>query len=161
MTLNLFIPGPPVAKGRPRVSTLGGVVRTYTPKRTASWEAFAVGMMMEAWGRPAPIRGALSLSVVALFPRPKRMIWKTKPMPREPHLGRPDADNLAKSVCDALEKWNVHNDSTIWSLDIKKMYAAGDESPGVQITLRAGSTSSCPGSEAGSHPPGALCKSGA
>jgi len=135
MEQTLFIPGPPVAKGRPRVSTRGGVVRTYTPKRTASWEAFAVGMMIEAWGRPEPLRGPLTLSVVALFPRPQRMVWKTKPMPREPHLSRPDADNVGKSVCDALEKWGVHNDSTIWSFDIKKLYAAGDEPPGIHLTL--------------------------
>ena len=137
MKLELFIPGPPVAKGRPRVSTRGGIVRTYTPKRTSSWEAFAVGIMIQAWGRPEPLRGPLSLSVVALFPRPQRLVWKTKPMPREPHLGRPDTDNLAKSLCDALEKWGVHNDSTIWSLDMRKMYAAGDETPGVHLTLRA------------------------
>jgi len=135
MTLTVIIPGPPVAKGRPRVSTRGGIVRTYTPKRTASWEAFAVATMLEHWGQIEPLRGSLRLSIIALFPRPKRLMWKTRPMPREPHLGRPDADNLAKSVCDALEKWGIHNDSTIWSLEVRKLYAAGNEGPGTYIIL--------------------------
>ncbi len=58
-----------------------------------------------------------------------------------PHVSRPDVDNLAKLVMDALSpergdkywKGAVSDDGTIWSLRTKKLYT--NEMPGVRIRL--------------------------
>jgi len=130
------IPGEPIGKGRPRASVIGGHVRMRTPVKTARWEAFAAETIRLQWRPVEPERGPVCVSIVAVFSRPKSKTWKTKPMPRYPHVGRPDADNIIKAVCDALEKAGaVHNDSQVWSLRAEKWVAAGDEQPHVAVTL--------------------------
>lgn len=135
------VPGPPIGKGRPRASTRGGHVRLYTPSRTAAWEGRASVVLRDDWearaAKQGPLEGDVEIHVLALFPRPKRMIWKRKPMPRERYLGKPDASNVLKAVEDALEKAGVYrDDKQIWKATIVCLYCAGDESPLVRLRLR-------------------------
>lgn len=39
--VSFTVPGTPVGKGRPRFSRAAGLVRTYTPAKTAGWEVLA------------------------------------------------------------------------------------------------------------------------
>jgi len=143
MSITFHIPGAPIGKGRPRHTVRGGFVKTYTPARTARWEAFAASAMSTTWEGREPLREPVALSIMILFPRPQRMVWKTKPMKREPHTGRPDTDNVVKAVCDSMEKAGVvANDSVIWSIFAEKYYASGSEGPGIFICLRAASVDS-------------------
>ena len=137
MTSHTFtIPGQPVAKGRPRFSAKHG--RTFTPAKTRNWEAFAAWTLSEQW-TGEPLRCAVTVRIVAVFQRPKAKVWKTRLMPRYPHTGRPDADNIAKAVSDALEKAGVlYNDSQVWDLHVVKMVADGDEQPHVEVFLSDG-----------------------
>jgi len=129
------IPGPPIGKGRPRATMRGGAVRTYTPKKTAHWEAFAASILMDHW-RSSPLSCPTSASILALFPRPQRMIWKTKPMEREPYCQKPDLDNVVKAILDAAEKAGVlMDDKVVWSVDCVALYCSGDESPRVELRL--------------------------
>ena len=130
-----IIPGPPIGKGRPRATVRGGHVRTYTPKRTQQWEAVAASTLMAEWGG-APLDGPVSVGILALFPRPQRMVWKRKPMPREPYIQAPDIDNVAKAILDALQKAGVlRDDKTVWSLDLIALYCSGDEAPRVELRV--------------------------
>ncbi len=130
-----IIPGPPIGKGRPRATVRGGQVRTYTPKRTQQWEAVAASTLMAEWGE-APLDGPVSVGILALFPRPQRMVWKRKPMPREPYIQAPDIDNVAKACLDALQKAGcVRDDKTVWSLDCIALYCSGDEAPRVELRV--------------------------
>jgi len=132
------IMGPPIGKGRPRATVRGGHVRTYTPKRTQQWEAVAASTLMAEWGE-APLDGPVSVGILALFPRPQRMVWKRKPMPREPYIQAPDIDNVAKTCLDVLQKAGcLRDDKTVWSLDCIALYCSGDEAP--RIELRVGWT---------------------
>jgi Holliday junction resolvase RusA-like endonuclease len=129
------IPGPPIGKGRPRTAIRNGFVRTYTPKPTAQWEAVAAATLMSRWDG-APLDVPVSVGIVALFPRPQRMIWKQKPMLREPYCQKPDIDNMAKAVLDALEKGGIiRDDKAVWSLDCIALYCSGDESPSVGVRV--------------------------
>jgi len=56
-------------------------------------------------------------------------------MPRSPHVGKPDCDNLAKSVCDALNGILWDDDRQICRLVVEKWYAAGDEPIGVDVSV--------------------------
>ena len=129
------IPGPPVGKGRPRATVRGGHVRTYTPKKTAHWEAVAASTLMAGWDGP-PLDCPVSVGILALFPRPQRMLWKRKPMPREPYCQAPDVDNVCKAVLDALEKSGVvRNDKFVWSVDVLALYCDGEETPRVEVRV--------------------------
>ena len=129
------IPGAPIGKGRPRATSVNGFIRTYTPKKTAQREAVAASTLMDKWGRP-PLDGPVSVGVLALFPRPQRMLWKKKPMLREPYCQKPDADNVVKAVLDALEKAGVlRDDKLVWSVDCVALYCSGDESPCVGVRV--------------------------
>ena len=133
---SVTIPGPPIGKGRPRSTIRGGHVRTYTPKRTQQWEGRASVVLRDAWAPRPPLDGPIRVEILALFPRPGRMLWKRKPMPRAPFLASPDVDNVVKAVLDAAEKAGVlRNDRTVYSVSMEKWYCSGDEGPGVVFVL--------------------------
>ncbi len=134
MRVTFHIPGQPIAKGRPRFNRASG--RAYTPAKTVKWESTAAVMIRSEWAPQEPLRGPVKMWLTVLFERPKYMVWKTKAMPRIPHLAKPDRDNLDKIVGDTLEKAGVvRNDSQIWWGHQEKWYAAGREAPGVWIEL--------------------------
>lgn len=70
-----------------------------------------------------------------MMPRPKNMIWKKRPMPRVPHVKKPDSDNLIKAVKDALTGILWRDDCQVWKEQVTKIYHAGDESPCVKIQV--------------------------
>lgn len=85
-----------------------------------------------------PLKGPLRVNFLFLMPRPGRLVWKTKPMPRcwAPSNGRNDFDNLCKSLCDALTGILWVDDGQIVDPRTPKMYAAGDEAPGVHVSVQ-------------------------
>lgn len=132
----------PVAQPRQRhrVATINGrqMAMNYCPARhpVNAFKA-AVQQAVAAVHTAAPLAGPIRLSVVFLMPRPKRLIWKSKPMPREYHASKPDDENLLKSLQDALTAMAWIDDAQVCSLRLEKWYAAGDESPGVEVTIEA------------------------
>jgi len=118
------IPGKAVAKGRPRKGMYGGF---YTPKNTTKFENF-VKMIASKYFKK-PISEAVEIHVKFKLPRPKRLIWKTKPMPEVPCTNVPDIDNMLKSVVDGLEGIAFYNDKQIWKIVCEKVYHAGNDKP--------------------------------
>lgn len=140
--LQFIVPAVPVAQPRQRhriVRGKGGKVfaSNYTPK-TDPVNAFKATCQMaaERAHKGPPLQGALVVDFVFVMPRPRAKVWKTKPMPRYPHTGTPDRDNLIKSVQDALNGLVWADDAQIFSGDVSKWVAAGDEKPHVEITVR-------------------------
>lgn len=143
------IEGPPVAKGRPRVSNRGGYPRIYTPQKTAKWEDAAAVILRAAWGSSkgdAPLTGPVSVALLVRLPRPKRLtcshvrtcscsdVVKSGAALVAPT--KPDIDNLAKASLDALVRGQViEDDRQVVGLAVSKHYAAADSEPGVTITL--------------------------
>jgi len=130
----IIISGTPVAKARPRgFRTKGGKMGFYTPTKSKEFEYQVRQRAEEIFTKPmdCPIR----LTILFLLPRPKTMMWKTKPMPRVPHTSRPDADNLAKAVEDGLNGVAYLDDSQITELRVTKRYHAGDEGPQTIIRI--------------------------
>jgi Holliday junction resolvase RusA-like endonuclease len=129
------ISGTPVAKARPRgFKNRQGQIRMYTPKKSKDFE-YAVRQRAEkVFDKPLP--GPVSLSICFYMPRPKRLCWKTKPMPAIFHTSLPDCDNLAKSCLDGLSCVAFHNDSQVAKLYVQKMYHAGGEGPKTTIEIQ-------------------------
>ena len=133
---NIIIPGPPVPKGRPRLSTIHGRARAFTPARTQRYEdliRLEAGRAME--GRDQ-IDGALS-AVVRVFVAIPASMPKRRRADAEAGLvrpvTRPDLDNYIKCL-DALNGIVFRDDSQIAEIIASKRYST---EPRLEIELRA------------------------
>lgn len=135
--IQLTIPGEPVAKGRPRAAVIRGQARPYTPAKTERYESRVALFAQQAMrGRP-PFDGALSVEVIAYLPVPRSWSGKRQRMALAGDIrptGRPDADNVAKSVTDGCNGIVWRDDSRIVDLHVVKRYAAD---PRVVVTVGA------------------------
>ena len=140
------VPAVPVAQPRMRATVRSGHAAVYTPNTIKSSDGSrkphpihlfkaTVRLAAAAAFTGEPIAGAVRVDVEAVFPRPASKIWKTKPMPRYPHITKPDRDNLDKAVLDALKGIVLRDDCIAWDGRITKEVAAGGEQPGVVITI--------------------------
>ena len=136
MKIEFTVPAIPVALPRQRITTIGGHARAYMPTG-APINAFKaqVRMALSQVYHGAPLTGAITLNLMAIFPRPKRLCWKTKPMPRELHTQKPDASNIAKGVEDALNGLAFVDDSQICNLWVTKWFASGAEQAHVVVVI--------------------------
>ncbi len=139
-TISFIVPALPVAQPRQRhrVITTGGrsFASNYTPKNSPvnAYKA-AVQLAAASAYSGGPHDGPVRLEADFIFPRPSAMRWKTKPMPRVRHCGKPDMDNLIKSLTDALNGLVFTDDSRIYEAVAHKLIAAGDEQPHVKVTI--------------------------
>lgn len=134
MTLIHFtIPGPAVGKGRPRFSRKSGAA--FTPAKTRNHEAFvkmlAVEAMKEQAGFVRNAGEALPLSkpcalIVQIFctippswPKAKREAAKANII----RPGKPDIDNVIKSIGDAMNGVVYTDDNLIYRVEATKMFA--------------------------------------
>lgn len=130
----------PIAQPRQRhrVLTAGGrtFAQNYTPAKHPVQDFKAsVRMAFAAVYSGAPIEGAIVLRVVFLFPRPGRLRWKSKPMPRSQHVAKPDLDNAIKSIKDSLKSLAWNDDSQVQRFEAEKWYASGSEQPSVEVEI--------------------------
>jgi Holliday junction resolvase RusA-like endonuclease len=126
--IEFFVDGIPAAQGRPRAFKLPtGQIRMYDPKKSRSWKENVAICASIVVGSKLPIEGAIQATLNFYLPWPKSDKKKVKP-----HTVKPDAENLSKAVCDALEGIGYKNDSQITVLKVTKQYG---NRPGVSIKL--------------------------
>lgn len=130
MQVKFTVEGKPTAKGRPRFTKTG---HAYTDAKTAAYEALVRSAYRQQAGQN--LQGILHANIYAYFPIPKSTpkglaqemrdgkVWHTK---------KPDADNIAKSILDALNGVAYDDDSSVASLCVVKRY--GDE-PRVEVSI--------------------------
>lgn len=111
---------------RPRVVRLkNGASHTYMPDKSAAWENAAIDRMRMAWGVRAPLTGAMSLKLVAVRPRPKRLMRRKDSRGRIWAPVKPDLDNIVKLAQDALVKAGVlSGDEEVVRVEAQKQYTA-------------------------------------
>lgn len=136
-TITFTVLGVPVAQPRPKVVTVRGRGMAISNPRKHPVVAFKEAVKLEAQQayKGAPLEGPLQLNVTFIMPRPKSMLWKSRPMPRDWHTVRPDTDNLVKAVKDALSALLWKDDSQVCCEIIRKMVAGGDERPRVEVVV--------------------------
>ena len=115
--------GEPQGKARPRFTRIG---RTYTPKKTADYEKYIQEVFMDCYPRwSKPLETDLKITVIALF-EPSKSYSKRKIEDCLEGLIRPnkkpDADNIAKVVLDALNGLVYEDDKQVTVLKVKKRY---------------------------------------
>lgn len=114
--------GQPIAKARPRM-TKAGVA--YTPQRTTNYESLVRYTYQSLYGNREPLKGRIEAHIVAVFPVPKSYSKKLTTAllsGSRNYDKKPDCDNLAKSVLDALNGIAYNDDSQITSLHVVKEY---------------------------------------
>ncbi len=132
MKTNFTIHAAPIGKARPRVTNHG----TYTPKKTREYEALVRSEYNIQCGLQHFGDKPLSVYIEAWFPIPKSTS-KAKSQDMLYHrilpTKKPDADNVAKAICDALNGVAWNDDAQIVTLTVIKRYGAGHGNVNVVI----------------------------
>lgn len=126
----IFIPGIPVAQGRPRFFRRGDKVGCYDPERSKRWKAEVA--QIARLKRVKQAEGALAVGMTFYLPVPKSLKKKRE---GQPHTVKPDVSNLAKLVEDALNGIAWRDDSEIALLVLEKRYAGRGQETGVCVTF--------------------------
>jgi Holliday junction resolvase RusA-like endonuclease len=131
MKIEFTVPGEPVGKGRPRFTKDG---HTYTPQKTRDYEDKIVQCWKCQSGKGFAAGVPLAAHITAYFPLPKSLSKKrAAAMDGTPHTKRPDADNVAKAILDALNTHAYNDDSAIASLTVWKYQTTGASR--VEVTI--------------------------
>lgn len=134
MITTFVIEGTIRGKDRPRFNTQTGT--TYTTNRTAGYEAWVKDCYLSR-GAGRWLEGEITATIEAYYEIPKSKS-KNKSMRMKMLNGsinptvKPDADNIAKIILDALNKIAYRDDSQITQLTVIKRYS---EQPHVRVTL--------------------------
>lgn len=141
--------GEPMGKGRPRFSTFNGFVRTHTPKDTINYESKVVyAYKSEYKERAFDPHEQVVAYINAYYQVPKNAYryYKRENVTKLTKQGlemvsgnirptkKPDCDNIAKIILDALNGIAYHDDSQVIELSVSKHYA---EEPRVEVELRS------------------------
>ena len=120
------IPGEPVPKGRPRFTKSGHV---YTPKRTKDYEDY-----IQYLYKGKELQGEIEaeIKVYLQIPKSASKTRKDKLLTERP-TKKPDLDNLAKTILDALNGLAYKDDSQVVSLLIEKYWS---DNPRVEVKLK-------------------------
>ena len=114
----------PFPKERPRGTIIAGHVNIYTPKKTVAEEK----AIAEAWKQKNGLisyEGPVIVRIVLGMPIPKSASKTKKKAMLDRKIRpttKPDADNCAKLILDALNGLAYQDDNQIVSLTVKKYY---------------------------------------
>lgn len=133
-SVTFYAAGKPAAQPRPRMTRTG---HAYNPPSADAWKK----CVREAWAElnEEPLGGAVVMRLDFLIPRPKNHLTSrgnlTSSAPLQ-HTSKPDVDNLAKAVMDALENAKAFpGDAAVTGLTITKKWAGLAETAGCRIII--------------------------
>jgi Holliday junction resolvase RusA-like endonuclease len=138
MKLSIVIPGNPQGKARARTCKTG---YSYTPENTVLYENLIKMSFLGKYGARGKIKSqgkqkiALKLEIYAGFQIPKSFSNKDRIAALSGDLlptKKPDSDNIAKVVADALNGIAYDDDAQITDLTVIKRYT---ETPCVKVTI--------------------------
>lgn len=112
-----------VGKERPRVNTYTGLI--YTPNRTKDYEDLIRQSFKIKYPRFEQITSRIEIDIVSYMKIPNNTSKvKTEKMLSDEisPTKKPDIDNIAKSVLDALNKFVIKDDNQVSKLSVLKKY---------------------------------------
>ena len=123
MMVRLTIPGEPQGKGRHRAVRRGDHIATYTPRKTKDYEDEVRFCYRQEYGdlMAFAVDEPVSATIVEMM---AGMVFPTK---------KPDTDNIAKIVLDALNGLAYPDDKQVVDLQVFKTY---DLEGYVEVELR-------------------------
>lgn len=130
------IPGAPVGKARPRATRFG---QPYTPAGTVQYENWVKLCFKQKYPDWVPTTEMVKMKLVIEYPipksTPKKYINDMRSGVIRP-MKKPDIDNIAKIVSDALNNIAYRDDSQIVELVCSKYYTQNE--PLVEVLLFIG-----------------------
>lgn len=141
--VELVILGEPVGKQRPRYSSYGGYVRTYTPQKTINYESLIAHEYNEKYGTLMFPQGVpVKATIKAYFGLTKGDFGK-KGLNKSGRAKmamvyctlKCDIDNIIKSVLDSLNSICYFDDKQVVEITSSKAWTL--ESPRVEIILES------------------------
>lgn len=119
------IPGPAQGKARARAGPNGW----FTPAKTKAAELAIANHIRATMRARPPIDGPVSVQINAIYRPPSS--WSKKRQraaieARAPKITKPDVDNIAKLVLDALNGVAFVDDNRIVALQVSKVYGPED-----------------------------------
>ena len=126
MYVTMTIPGKPIAKKRPRFFRRDIGVGTYNDQDTE--EGKFMLLLTQQWPYSLPIEKDIPIEIKLNFfmPIPKSTSKKRAALMRDGnirHTKKPDTDNLIKFVKDCMNSVVWADDSQVWFVAGKKLYA--------------------------------------
>lgn len=133
--IEFIVPGEPQGKARPRVerNKYTGCVHARTPDKTVAYEE-----LIRIRCPYQTLYGQLNLAIDAVYGIPKST---SKKQSIDMRLGsilptkKPDADNIAKIVMDALNGYVYPDDKNIVELVVRKRYIKDGEIPHIRVKI--------------------------
>lgn len=144
-SLSFFVAGNPVGQPRIRATVRKNCkhATVYDPGTADEWKALVAAAVQQY--RPATqILGPVRLLLNFFLKRPKLHYGtdgSIKPLAPELHISKPDADNLAKAVMDAITATGLiwHDDCQVHRLTVQKLYShGGNDKTGVHVLISCG-----------------------
>lgn len=124
MRYEFEVPGEIIGKERPRVNMYTG--RVYTPNKTKDYEFLVQQYFKIKYPSYKELEGRLSISIIAYLKIPKstskvktQEMLENKISPTK----KPDVDNIAKSILDAMNGFVFKDDNQVSKISIEKRYA--------------------------------------
>lgn len=131
MNLRFTIPGEPTAWSRARLS---GKVHFTAPKQRSAAQMIQVIASQAMAGTP-PLEVPVAVTITAVWPWPKSMSERKRRQSGAHYkVSKPDADNIAKLVGDALNGIVWRDDALVARLNIQKQYGL---TPATHVTVEA------------------------
>lgn len=124
---SMIVSGKVQPKQRPKFNRFTGTA--YTPEETATFESVVRYQAQQAMQGKAPFTGACSVSIIVYKSVPTSFSEKKRKaclLQAYPILTKPDLDNCAKSILDALNGVWFMDDKQVTELYVRKEYAEQD-----------------------------------
>ena len=138
--MRIIIPGQPQGKARARTfyNPRLGKHTSVTPSKTVLYENLIKTCYLRDHEGEYYEDGPLDVTIYACFEVPKSTSKKDRFRILLEELfptKKPDADNIAKVVCDALNGMAYKDDKQIVNLTVKKRYAGEGQEPHVDVMI--------------------------
>ena len=139
LEISFWVPGVPEGKARPRFTKDGHV---YTPQKTVDYQRKIATYYWQALTKAhetltTEAKAAyVEVDIQARFPVPvtdSKTVQLQKLSGRVRPKAKPDLDNIAKAVLDALNDFACRDDSQVVKLTVEKIFAS---EPGVWVIVR-------------------------
>lgn len=134
--MRFIVPGIPVPKGRPRLTTINGSARAYTPKKTKDYESIVAAHAKKAMCGNPLILGGCYLEIELFFQIPSSWSKKKKEQAISGlirPISKPDCSNVFKAIEDALNLVVWKDDSQVVEGKFSKFYS---ETPRAIVSIK-------------------------
>lgn len=139
--VSVWVNGTPKGQPRPRAVTFYSqrkqkyMSRVHDAGTAENWKA-QVQLALYNQLPEEPLLGPFAVVIDLVLPRPKRLMRKKDYDGQIYHDKKPDVDNAAKAILDAINNMGIwHDDSQVAQLLVRKHYAAKNARPGAAIDI--------------------------